>query len=238
MQAIWSYLGSPARSRPRRASSVPGRPGRAAFTGRGRSGGLCRCDGGPHGCPSRPTHADALPWRCGTTARHPHRPRHLRHHGEPVWQQWFRSTAAHNTIEIGAEPVGIGGPFLERPPATTTLACDVATSRYRAGAPSTRLSAVGPTHPPPVRDNGFTRRRPIVDTLMARHPLRWSCRGIWVLHFLVDLDPAQPHFPVCRARTTTGTLTLRAGSWTATWSGRPRRGWYSPRFGTECRRPH
>jgi hypothetical protein len=39
------------------------------------------------------------------------------YHGEPAWREWFRSTAAHNTVEMaGVSQAESGGPFpLEHP---------------------------------------------------------------------------------------------------------------------------
>lgn len=76
----------------------------------------CRCDSGPHGFLSIAAHghADALSVevRCdgvdllvdpGTYC----------YHGEPAWRSYFRSTSAHNTIEVdGANQSVEGGPFL------------------------------------------------------------------------------------------------------------------------------
>ena len=76
----------------------------------------CRCDGGPHGFLSiaAHAHADALsvevryggvdiladPAPTATTA-------------SPPWRSYFRSTIAHNTVEIGGRNQSIeGGPFL------------------------------------------------------------------------------------------------------------------------------
>lgn len=90
----------------------------------------CRCDGGPHGFLSiaAHAHADAL----SLEVRHDGidvlaDPGTYCYHGELEWRHWFRSTAAHNTIEIGgASQSESGGPFLWKTQArTTTLACDV-----------------------------------------------------------------------------------------------------------------
>ena len=76
----------------------------------------CRCDGGPHGFLSIAAHghADALSLevRCdgvdllvdpGTYC----------YHGEPQWRSYFRSTLAHNTIEVDGQSQSVeGGPFL------------------------------------------------------------------------------------------------------------------------------
>jgi hypothetical protein len=76
----------------------------------------CRCDSGPHGFLSIAAHghADALAIEVrhqgtevladvGTYC----------YHGEPRWRSYFRSTLAHNTIEIGHQDQSTsGGPFL------------------------------------------------------------------------------------------------------------------------------
>jgi hypothetical protein len=76
----------------------------------------CRCDGGPHGYLSiaAHAHADALSVEVrfggvdiladpGTYC----------YHGEPEWRSYFRSTIAHNTIELGGRNQSSeGGPFL------------------------------------------------------------------------------------------------------------------------------
>ena len=90
----------------------------------------CRCDGGPHGFLSiaAHAHADAL----SVEVRHDGvdilaDPGTYCYHGEPEWREWFRSTAAHNTVEIGGVSQSeSGGPFLWNTQArTTTLTCDV-----------------------------------------------------------------------------------------------------------------
>ena len=86
----------------------------------------CRCDGGPHGFLSiaAHAHADAL----SVEVRHDGvdilaDPGTYCYHGEPGWREWFRSTAAHNTVEIGGvSQAESGGPFLwNTQPRTTTL---------------------------------------------------------------------------------------------------------------------
>ena len=76
----------------------------------------CRCDGGPHGylTIAAHAHADALSIEVryggldvladpGTYC----------YHGEPQWRSYFRSTIAHNTVELeGRDQSAQGGPFL------------------------------------------------------------------------------------------------------------------------------
>lgn len=76
----------------------------------------CRCDGGPHGFLSiaAHAHADAL----SVEVRHDGvellvDPGTYCYHGEPRWREWFRSTLAHNTVQIaGLDQAQSGGPFL------------------------------------------------------------------------------------------------------------------------------
>jgi hypothetical protein len=76
----------------------------------------CRCDGGPHGYLSiaAHAHADAL----SVEVRYGGvdilaDPGTYCYHGEPEWRSYFRSTIAHNTVELdGRNQSGEGGPFL------------------------------------------------------------------------------------------------------------------------------
>jgi hypothetical protein len=76
----------------------------------------CRCDGGPHGYLSiaAHAHADALSVEVrygGVDVLAD--PGTYCYHGEPAWRSYFRSTIAHNTIELdGRSQSGDGGPFL------------------------------------------------------------------------------------------------------------------------------
>jgi hypothetical protein len=76
----------------------------------------CRCDGGPHGFLSiaAHAHADAL----SVEVRYGGvdilaDPGTYCYHGDPPWRSYFRSTLAHNTVELaGQSQSGDGGPFL------------------------------------------------------------------------------------------------------------------------------
>ena len=76
----------------------------------------CRCDGGPHGFLSiaAHAHADAL----SVEVRHGGidvlaDPGTYCYHGERAWRSYFRSTIAHNTIELNGLNQSVeGGPFL------------------------------------------------------------------------------------------------------------------------------
>ena len=85
----------------------------------------CRCDAGPHGFLSiaAHAHADALAVevRCNGVDVLAD-PGTYCYHGEPEWRSYFRSTLAHNTVEVGGNDQSIsGGPFLWRRQARTTL---------------------------------------------------------------------------------------------------------------------
>ena len=112
----------------RAARTVPGRPAQRPY--RFADAGLtllrttpgeapeiwCRCDGGPHGFLSiaAHAHADAL----SVEVRHGGvdilaDPGTYCYHGDPPWRAYFRSTIAHNTVELGGRSQsGVGGPFL------------------------------------------------------------------------------------------------------------------------------
>jgi Heparinase II/III-like protein/Heparinase II/III N-terminus len=76
----------------------------------------CRCDGGPHGFLSiaAHAHADALSVEvryAGVDVLAD--PGTYCYHGEPAWRSYFRSTIAHNTVELaGQNQSREGGPFL------------------------------------------------------------------------------------------------------------------------------
>jgi hypothetical protein len=78
----------------------------------------CRCDGGPHGYLSIAAHAHAdalsIEVRYGGVDVLAD-PGTYCYHGEPDWRSYFRSTTAHNTVELdGRCQSSEGGPFLWR----------------------------------------------------------------------------------------------------------------------------
>jgi hypothetical protein len=102
-----------------RAGSAESRPGVSeSETGSSEPEIWCRCDGGPHGFLSiaAHAHADAL----SVEVRHAGTdiladPGTYCYHGEPEWRSYFRSTIAHNTVEVGARSQAIeAGPFMWR----------------------------------------------------------------------------------------------------------------------------
>jgi hypothetical protein len=202
----------------------------------------CRCDGGPHGFLSiaAHAHADAL----SLEVRHDGvdilaDPGTYCYHGEPEWRDWFRSTAAHNTLEIaGAAQSKSGGPFLWSTHArTATVICDV------GDQPVQRWSAEHDGYlrltPPAMHRRSVTldspkRRLMVADTVdaTATIPLRLS----W--HFgpdvLVELSGACARLSwTVGTEKRRGTLMLPAAlTWTCHRAEiTPIEGWYSPRFG-------
>jgi Heparinase II/III-like protein/Heparinase II/III N-terminus len=113
---------------PLAARDVPGRPARRPWrfpdagttllrTTVGRDPEIwCRCDGGPHGYLSiaAHAHADALSVEIrygGVNVLAD--PGTFCYHGEYAWRSYFRSTVAHNTVEVdGRSQSEEGGPFL------------------------------------------------------------------------------------------------------------------------------
>jgi Heparinase II/III-like protein/Heparinase II/III N-terminus len=76
----------------------------------------CRCDGGPHGFLSLAAHAHAdalsVEVRYGGVEILAD-PGTYCYHGEPAWRSYFRSTIAHNTVEIGGQSQSAeSGPFM------------------------------------------------------------------------------------------------------------------------------
>ena len=85
----------------------------------------CRCDGGPHGylAIAAHAHADALSFEIRESGVDIlSDPGTYCYHGEPRWRAYFRSTLAHNTLELGGRDQSeMVGPFLWASHARTTL---------------------------------------------------------------------------------------------------------------------
>ena len=139
----------------------------------------CRADSGPHGFTSiaAHAHADAL----SIELRHDGveilaDPGTYCYHGEPAWRSWFRSTAAHNTVEVaGRDQSESGGPFMwTRHAATRTLECQVGEGAiqtwtaehdgYVSGTPSV-------THRRSVHLDSPGRRLVVEDTVTSSGPV-------------------------------------------------------------------
>jgi hypothetical protein len=202
----------------------------------------CRCDGGPHGFLSiaAHAHADAL----SLEVRHDGvdllaDPGTYCYHGEPVWREWFRSTAAHNTVEVGGVSQSeSGGPFLWTTQARTrTVTCDVGEQPVQTW--SAEHDGYGRLSTPTVHRRSVTLDSPgrsltVVDTFDAAADLPLQLSWHAGPDVMVDLDGTQAALswevgPDSRR----GTLVLPKG---LTWCSHraefdPVSGWYSPRFG-------
>jgi hypothetical protein len=202
----------------------------------------CRCDAGPHGFLSiaAHAHADAL----SLEVRHDGvdifaDPGTYCYHGEPMWREWFRSTAAHNTIEIcGVSQSESGGPFLwNTHPRTAMLSCDIGEQPVQTWSAEhdgyVRLNSPT-THRRTVTLDSHRRRLTVVDTIEAAQaiPIRMS----WHLapDITIDLNGVRATLswhvgPDHRQ----GTLLLpQELAWTVHRAETdPLVGWYSPRFG-------
>jgi hypothetical protein len=202
----------------------------------------CRCDGGPHGFLSiaAHAHADAL----SLEVRHDGidilaDPGTYCYHGEPAWREWFRSTAAHNTVELGSvNQAESGGPFLwNTHPRTVTLSFDIGDQPVQTWTAEhdgyMRLHT--PTrHRRSTTLDSAARRLTVVDTFdaAAAVPLRLS----WHLgpDIEVDLDGNRATLSwQVGADRRQGVIVLPDE---LTWSARrgdvdPVEGWYAPRFG-------
>lgn len=203
----------------------------------------CRCDGGPHGFLSiaAHAHADAL----SLELRHDGvdifaDPGTYCYHGEPIWREWFRSTAAHNTAEIGGvNQSESGGAFLWNTHArTTTLTCDIgeqATQTWSAEHDGYRRLKTPTTHRRLVTLHSSERRLTVIDTFDAAEgvPLRLS----WLLGPDVEVDLHESRAALSwhvGKDVRKGTLLLPEE---LAWTGHrgvlnPLEGWYAPRFGT------
>lgn len=146
----------------------------------------CRCDGGPHGFLSiaAHAHADALSVEVrvdgvellvdpGTYC----------YQGDPEWRRYFRSTRAHNTLELDHRDQSVaGGPFLWTRQARTTL-LDVVADDVDVDTPlrwSAEHDGYRRLDPPAAHRRTVTLDR-------ARHSLRIEDR-------VTTEDPDRPHF--------------------------------------------
>lgn len=202
----------------------------------------CRCDGGPHGFLSiaAHAHADALSVevRYGGVDLLAD-PGTYCYHGEPAWRSYFRSTIAHNTLEVGGVSQSVEvGPFMwsRHADAHVTRADvgDQPVQTWEAHHDGYGRIDREARHTRTVTLDADARRLCVLDQLEARSPRR--------VRLAFHLGPAV----TAELRGPTATL-----SWTRdgalesatlqlpaelTWSAHrgevnPLVGWYSPRFG-------
>jgi Heparinase II/III-like protein/Heparinase II/III N-terminus len=203
----------------------------------------CRCDSGPHGFLSiaAHAHADAV----SVEVRHDGvdvlaDPGTYCYHGEPSWRRYFRSTLAHNTIELGGQDQSSsGGPFLWARHAQSALIGLDRDERGDVTAWSAEHDGYGVLNPPvrhrrSVRLDSRLRRLEIVDCLetTGRHAFRLA------LHLGPDID-ARIVGQTVDLSWSKGTSTRSASlcipndlSWSLTRGQTdPVLGWYSTGFG-------
>jgi hypothetical protein len=203
----------------------------------------CRCDGGPHGFLSiaAHAHADAL----SLEVRHDGvdifaDPGTYCYHGEPDWRQWFRSTAAHNTIEVaGVSQSESGGPFLWNTQATTrTLAAavgDLAVQTWSAEHDGYQRLDPSVTHRRSVTLDSPGRRLTVIDTLESDGAVDAVLR--WLLGPEVQVELNSDHAVLSWSvdgERREGRLSLPTELEWTTHRGEqnPIEGWYSPGFGS------
>ncbi|NYD43076.1 alginate lyase family protein [Nocardioides panaciterrulae] len=203
----------------------------------------CRCDGGPLGFLSIAAHghADAL----SVEVRHDGvevlvDPGTYCYHGEPAWRSYFRSTRAHNTVELDrTSQAREGGPFLWSTAVpvdhVVESGLDAEVSTWQARHHGYGRLAGSPVHERTVGLDKSARRLTIADRIGSGegHEVR--------LH--LHLGPAVTvSLDGCRAELTwTGRGGVQGGAALSlptelAWSAHrgeiaPILGWYSPRFG-------
>jgi hypothetical protein len=204
----------------------------------------CRCDGGPHGFLSiaAHAHADALSVEVrydGTEVLVD--PGTYCYHGEPEWRSYFRSTLAHNTIELGGTSQSVeSGPFMWSSHASTRVLDSSEEDPQYWTARHCGYAHLDPTvrHQRTVSLDRVDRHLNIEDVVKSegRHSLRL------LLHLgpdvTVDLptDPAHPTarltWPGSGGRVAADLHLPHGLTWTAhRGETDPVLGWYSPRFG-------
>ena len=203
----------------------------------------CRCDGGPLGFLSIAAHghADAL----SVEVRHDGvevlvDPGTYCYHGEPAWRSYFRSTRAHNTLEIGRTSQAVeGGPFLwstavpVEPLALERVGTEVTT--WAARHQGYRRLGGSPVHERTVRLDAPARRLMIIDRVGSTGSL--DVRLHFHLGPSVTVTLGGPGADLAwtgrDGRRQRATLHLPTG---LSWSQHrgetdPPLGWFSPRFG-------
>ncbi|TCC51448.1 alginate lyase family protein [Kribbella capetownensis] len=193
----------------------------------------CRADAGPHGFLSIAAHAHcdalALEVRVGGVDILAD-PGTYCYHGEEAWRNYFRSTIAHNTVEVSSTEQSVqGGPFLWLRGATGRVrryAADGEASTWDAEHDGYQSGDTPVTHRrTAVLDHGVLR---VEDRLDASAAVRIA----WHLgpEVSVDLDGATGRLEWPNG---SAVVELPAGlSWSAhRGDDDPLLGWYSPRFG-------
>ncbi|MCA1707519.1 MAG: heparinase II/III family protein [Actinobacteria bacterium] len=205
----------------------------------------CRCDGGPHGYLSiaAHAHADALSIEVRESGVEIlSDPGTYCYHGEPRWRAYFRSTLAHNTLELGGlDQSEMAGPFLWASQGRTTLLQasvheDDGTQEWSAEHDGyTRLDPPA-VHRRTVRLDRSCRRLSIVDHVetVGRHRCRLAFHLGPSVNVMLEGAVAFLQWPAVEG---SGTATLRLAD-TLEWTAHrgetdPIMGWYSSTFGSK-----
>ncbi|MET0523279.1 MAG: alginate lyase family protein [Nocardioides sp.] len=200
----------------------------------------CRCDGGPHGFLSiaAHAHADAL----SVEVRHDGvevlvDPGTYCYHGEPAWRSYFRSTLAHNTLEVAGTSQAVeAGPFLwATQPHSEVVAVDVGPGRRQSWmGRQDGYARLHVTHTRTVYLDASTRTLAMTDRVSARDPrdvrlaLHLGPRvGVRLDGTRAELSWDGPAGPVTALLDLPDVLTWRAHRGETD----PVLGWYFPRFG-------
>ncbi|HEX2805920.1 MAG TPA: heparinase II/III-family protein, partial [Kineosporiaceae bacterium] len=160
------------------------------------------------------------------------------YHGEPEWRQYFRSTVAHNTLELGGcDQAEAGGPFLwTTHPRTSTVGSQVGDRPVQTWA--AEHDGYQRLDPPAVHRREVALDSPgrtltVLDTLLTTGEM--PLRLMWHLgpDVSVQLDGANAALTWSSGdERRRGQLLLPASlAWTAhRGSTAPVLGWYSPGF--------
>jgi hypothetical protein len=202
----------------------------------------CRCDSGPHGFLSiaAHAHADAL----SLEVRHDGvellvDPGTYCYHGDPEWRSWFRSTLAHNTMQLaGVDQSCSGGPFMWTSHArSTTLQCGLGDQPVKTwtgqheGYRGLDTPAVHRRH---VTLDSPGRTLTVTDIVATANRPRLALAWHLGPQVQVELDGTRARLSWARGgRQREGLLLLPDRLvWSAHRGERdPVLGWYSPRFG-------
>lgn len=203
----------------------------------------CRCDAGPHGflAIAAHAHADAL----SIEVRHGGvdilaDPGTYCYHTEPKWRAYFRSTAGHNTLELGGRNQSQqGGPFLWTHHARSRLLSVAVDTDDDVDSWSAEHDGYGSLDPPAVHSRSVrldrrNHRLDVIDTVRRTSPAQ--CRLAFHLgpavHAELEDSTAALHWST-DVSTGSAFLHLPDGlCWTAhRGETNPILGWYSSGFG-------
>ena len=195
----------------------------------------CRCDGGPHGFLSLAAHAHAdalsIEVRYGGVDILAD-PGTYCYHGEPEWRSYFRSTIAHNTVELAGRSQSVdGGPFMWVRHARTTE-IDAAVGSWTAEHEGYISLKPPARHRRSVHLNEVERCLEITDVITGGHDVRLAFHLAPDVHAELATATASLSWPAGLAR---GAARLELPA-QLRWSlhrgdTNPILGWYSPGLG-------